>query len=103
MADIREYKPETNSISSGQVLQEPYPNDKARLVVREMAEALSLDLVGKKKVTDQIVLTIGYDIENVGKTDKKYKGEITVDRYGRKTPKHAHGTGNIGRYTASTK
>ena len=103
MADIKAYKPETNSISSGQVLQEPYPNDKARLVVREMAEALSLDLVGKKKVTDQIVLTIGYDIENVGKTDKKYKGEITVDRYGRKTPKHAHGTGNIGRYTASTK
>ncbi len=103
MADIRAYKPETNSISSGQVLQEPYPNDKARLVVREMAEALSLDLVGKKKVTDQIVLTIGYDIENVDKTDKKYKGEITLDRYGRKTPKHAHGTGNIGRYTASTK
>ena len=73
--------------------------------MREMAEGLSLDLLDKKKVTDQIVLTLGYDAENL-KTEEKakqHKGEIALDRYGRKTQKHAHGTENIGRYTSSTK
>lgn len=105
MEDIRAYKPATNSISSGQVLQEPYPNEKAKLIVKEMAEALALDLVQKRKVTDQIVLTLGYDIENLTKPEvaRQYKGEVTLDRYGRKTPKHAHGTRNIDRYTSSTR
>lgn len=103
--DIKAYKPQSNSLSSGQVLHVPYEFDKARLVVREMIDLLTLDLVDKCLVTDQIVLTVGYDIENI--TDSKrramYKGEITVDAYGRKIPKHAHGTANIGRHTASTK
>lgn len=105
MEHIRQYKPEANSISSGQVLQEPYTNEKARIIVREMAEGLSLELLDKKKVTDQIVLTLGYDVENLMNEERarQYKGEITLDRYGRKTPKHAHGTENIGRYTSSTK
>lgn len=105
IADIKAYKPETNSVSSGQVLQCPYSFDKTRLVVREMAELLVLDLVGKGLVTDQIVLTIGYDVENL--TDpgrrKKYHGEITVDHYGREIPKHAHGTANLGKHSSSTK
>lgn len=105
MEYIRQYKPATNSISSGQVLQEPYPNEKAKIIVREMAEGLSLDLLDKKKVTDQIVLTLGYDAANLSTVEKveNYKGEIKIDSYGRKIPKHAHGTENIGRYTSSTK
>ena len=98
IADIKAYKPEAKSIGSGQVLQEPYPFEKARLVADEMADALALDLVGKNLVTDQIVMTIGYDIAN-----KDYKGEITVDRYGRKIPKHAHGTQNLKMQTSSEK
>ena len=98
IADIKAYKPEAKSISSGQVLQEPYPFEKARLVADEMADALALDLVSKNLVTDQIVMTIGYDIAN-----KDYKGEITVDRYGRKIPKHAHGTQNLKMQTSSEK
>lgn len=100
MEDIKNCKPETNSISSGQVLQEPYPNDRAGIIVREMAESVSFDLLDKRKVTDQIVLTLGYDVENIS---KGYSGEVTLDRYGRKIPKHAHGTGNIGSYTSSSK
>lgn len=105
MQEIKAYKPSTNSVSSGQVLQCPYDFDKTRLVVREMTERLVLDLVGKELVTDQIVLTIGYDIENLMKTDraKQYKGEVTIDRYGRKTPKHAHGTANLERQTSSAR
>lgn len=98
IADIKAYKPEAKSIGSGQVLQEPYPFEKARLVADEMADALALDLVSKNLVTDQIVMTIGYDIAN-----KDYKGEITVDRYGRKIPKHAHGTQNLKMQTSSEK
>ncbi len=105
IADIKAYKPTTNSLSTGQVLQTPYTCEKAKLIVREMTELLVLDLVEKAFVTDQIVLTIGYDIENL--TDKsiseKYNGEVTVDRYGRKIPKHAHGTGNLKDFTSSTK
>lgn len=104
ISEIKAYKPAANSISSGQVLQSPYSFEKARLVVREMADQLSLDLVEKGLVTDQLVLTIGYDIDNLTnpETAKKYKGDITVDRYGRKIPKHAHGTTNLARKTSST-
>lgn len=103
MADIKSYKPETNSIVSGQVLKCPYMADRARIVVREMAEMMALDLVEKRLVTDQIVLTVGYDMENLsGSKMRDYKGEITTDRYGRKIPKHAHGTGNIGEHTSSS-
>jgi DNA polymerase V len=102
--EIKEYKPSENSISSGQVLQCPYEFDKARLVVREMTDLLVLDLVDKGLVTDQMVLTIGYDIENL--TDptrrKLYKGAITTDHYGRQIPKHAHGSINLERQTSST-
>jgi DNA polymerase V len=104
IADIKAYKPETNSISSGQVLHVPYTADKAKLIVREMTDALVLDLVEKKLVTDQIVLTVGYDIDNLkGERRAEYTGEIKVDRYGREIPKHAHGTGNLGKHTSSTK
>lgn len=102
---IKEYKPASNSIGSGQVLHCPYDFDKAKLVVREMIDLLVLDLVDKGLVTDQIVLTVGYDIENLidPKRSKSYSGPITVDAYGRKIPKHAHGTANVGRQTASAK
>lgn len=100
--DIKAYKPESKSIGSGQVLQCPYGYDKARLVVREMADQLALDLVDKGLVTNQLVLTVGYDIENL-KEKNSYQGEVTTDRYGRAIPKHAHGTANLEDYTASTK
>lgn len=103
MADIKAYKPSTNSIGSGQVLHCPYTFEKARLIVREMTELLVLDLVDKHLVTDQITLTVGYDIENVSGSGKKYTGETTTDRYGRKIPKHAHGTANLEKQTSSTK
>lgn len=103
--DIKAYKPENSSVVSGQVLQCPYTFDKARLVVREMADMLALDLVGKKLVTNQIVLTVGYDIDNLKDPvlRKKYCGEVSTDRYGRAVPKHAHGTVNLKDYTASAK
>ena len=105
IADIKAYKPESNSIGSGQVLHSPYTSEKAKLVAREMADLLVLDLVDKGLVTNQIVLTVGYDIENLTdpKRSKSYKGEVTTDHYGRKIPKHAHGTGNLGKYTSSTR
>ncbi|MBQ4527158.1 MAG: DNA methylase [Clostridia bacterium] len=104
IADVKAYKPENKSLSSGQVLHCPYDFEKTKLIVREMTELLSLDLVEKKLMTDQIVLTVGYDIENLTNPiiSREYKGEITTDHYGRKIPKHAHGTANLGRYTAST-
>lgn len=102
---IKEYKPESNSISSGQVLHCPYDYEKTKLIVKEMTELLTLDLVKKNLVTNQIVLTVGYDIENLTNPFIKnlYKGEITTDRYGRKIPKHAHGTINLDHKTSSTK
>ncbi len=102
--DIMKYKPENKSWGEGQVLHSPYDFEGAKLIVREMLELLSLKLVSQKLVTDQIVLTIGYDIENLTDSERssKYTGEITTDFYGRKVPKHAHGTANIGRYTSST-
>ena len=103
MADIKAYKPESSSVGSGQVLQCPYPFEKARLAVHEMADLLSLDLVDKGLAADQIVLTVGYDMENLKNGNRSYSGETTTDRYGRKIPKHAHGTANLDRYTSSSR
>ena len=102
IADAKAYKPENKSIVSGQVLQCPYDFQKARLVVREMADALALDLVDKGLVTNQLVLTVGYDRENLDNPSRaaQYKGPVTADRYGRKIPKHAVGTENFP-YTSS--
>ena len=105
IAHIKSYKPSSNSLSSGQVLQCPYDFRKGRLIVQEMTDFLVLDLVDKGLVTDQIVLTVGYDIENLTNPyiRDRYAGEVTTDFYGRQVPKHAHGTANLGGYTSSTK
>ena len=105
IALIKAYKPAVNSVSSGQVLHCPYDFEMGKLIVREMTDLLVLDLVEKRLVTDQLVLTVGYDIENLINPEikKKYKGEVTTDSYGRKVPKHAHGTVNLHRQTSSTK
>ena len=102
---VKAYKPSSNSICSGQVLHCPYDYEKTKLIVKEMTELLTLDLVKKRLVTNQIVLDIGYDVENLKNAVifNSYKGEIAEDRYGRKIPKHAHGTKNIDHYTSSTK
>ncbi|MBQ1954856.1 MAG: DNA methylase [Clostridia bacterium] len=105
IADIRSYRPESTGISSGQVLTRPYTFDETRIIVREMTENLVLGLVEKGLVTDQIVLHIGYDIENLSpfENDNSYSGEVVTDRYGRRIPHHAHGTVNTPRHTSSTK
>ena len=102
---IKAYRPSTNSLGSGQVLHQPYTAEKAKLVLREMADLLVLDLVDKGLVTDQIVVTVGYDIENLTDPErsKKYHGAIMKDHYGRQIPKHAHGTANLDGHTSSTK
>ncbi len=102
---VKAYKPENNSFSSGQVLQSAYDVRKARVVVQEMAEAVALNLVSKRMLTDQIVLTVGYDIESLTNPAirEQYHGEVTTDFYGRKVPKSAHGSENIGRQTSSTR
>ena len=101
MEEIKSYKPSTNSISSGQVLQYPYEFDKARIIVQEMTDLLVLDLVDKGLVTDSLTLTIGYDRCSVD--EGKYKGVVTYDHYGRAVPKSAHGTANLGTTSSSTK
>ena len=103
--NVKEYKPMSNSISSGQVLHCPYNYEDTKLIVKEMTELLTLDLVEKGLVTSQLVLTIGYDIDNLTNPEisKQYKGEVTTDWYGRNVPKHAHGTVNLGHKTSSTK
>ncbi|MCI8538247.1 MAG: DNA methylase [Oscillospiraceae bacterium] len=101
IADIKAYKPQSHSMGGGQVLQYPYTFDKAQLVVREMAERLALDLLAGKMVTDQIVLTVGYDRESLA--GGRYQGPVKADRYGREVPKHAHGSINLGRWTSSYK
>jgi DNA polymerase V len=105
IAAIKAYKPVNNSISSGQVLSSPYDSKKARIIVHEMTDLLVLDLVSKRLVTDQLILTIGYDVSNL--TDpaisKQYRGPVTEDRYGRAVPKHAHGTVNLDRHSSSTR
>lgn len=105
IADIKAYRPRSSSVGSGQVLQCAYPFEKARLAAKEMADLLALDLVEKGLVTNQIVLTVGYDIDNLKDPAlrKKYGGEVKTDRYGRKIPKHAHGTVNLKQYTSSTR
>ena len=105
ISDIKAYKPENNSMGSGQVLHCPYPNEKAKIVLLEMADQLSLDLVEKGFVTDQLVLTIGYDRENLNDTEKKrsYTGKIKIDHYGRAVPQHAQGTISLGKPTSSSK
>lgn len=104
VADVKSYKPASTSLSTGQVLQSPYTFEKARLVAREMIDQLVFDLVDKKLLTDQLVLTVGYDIENLRNKEimSTYKGEICVDHYGRRVPKHAHGTTNLPGKTMSS-
>ncbi len=101
---VKAYRPESNSFSSGQVLQSAYDWKKARVVVKEMADAAALDLVAKRLVTDQLVLTVGYDVESLTNPEirVKYKGPVNTDYYGRKVPKHAHGTANLDRQTSSS-
>lgn len=105
LAEVKSYRPQRKSLVSGQVLQNAYTYEKTRIVVREMMELLALDLVDKGLLTNQIVLTVGYDVENLSDPERRkaYKGEVTVDGYGREVPKHAHGTGNLPFSTASTK
>ena len=105
MADIKAYRPETKSVGSGQVLTCPYPFSKARMVAWEMADQLALELVSQHLVTDQLTLTVGYDIDNLRDAGrrKQYHGGIKTDRYGRQIPKHAHGTANMEEHTASSK
>ena len=102
---IKAYKPSTNSLGSGQVLHCPYEAEKAKLVLREMADLLVLDLVDKGLVTDQIVITVGYDIENLTDPERsrKYHGTVVKDHYGRQIPKQAHGSINLDGHTSSTK
>ena len=119
ISTIKQYKPEVRSISSGQVLQEPYDCEKGRLIIREMTELLVLDLVRKNLVTKQITLNVGYDRESltteqkgsaqkdtvyyVAKTGKRYTGSVISDHYGRTVPKYAHGTSRLEKYTSSTR
>jgi len=105
IADIKAYKPKSNSIGAGQVLPAPYPYEKAKLIVREMTELLVLDLVDKDLVTSAVVLTLGYDRENLKSAGarEQYQGEVTTDFYGRAVPKHAHGTAHVEQPTSSTK
>ena len=105
MEAVKAYRPETNSFSSGQVLQEPYSFKKARVVIREMAEGMALDLVSKRLVTDQLVLTVGYDAECLTRPEirEKYHGEITTNYYGKTVPKHAHGSFNFEKPTSSSR
>lgn len=102
---VKAYHPESRSMSSGQVLQSAYPFGKARIVVQEMADSVALDLVEKGLVTNQIVLTVGYDVENITNPELRssYHGKITTDYFGRQVPHHAHGTANINRYTSSSR
>ena len=101
ISDIKAYEPETNSISSGQVLTEPYPHEKTRLIVQEMSELVALDLVAKKVFTDSFTLTIGYDRSNVD--EGNYSGTISIDRYGRAVPKSAHGSVKLEARTNSSR
>ena len=102
IADIKAYKPMSKSLSSGQVLQCPYTVDGGRLIVREMCDLLVLDMVDKGVATNQITLTVGYDVDSLKNPSKPYLGEVTVDHYGRAVPKHAHGSRNFDRHTSST-
>ena len=103
MKDIKAYRPTSSSLSTGQVLSCPYVYGKAKLVLREMCELFVLDMVEKGVMTDKLVLTVGYDIENLKDDDTFYDGEINIDYYGRRVPKHAHGTVALSGFTSSAK
>ena len=105
MAQIKAYKPASSSLGSGQVLQEPYSFEQAELVLREMADGLALDLAGRGLATDQLVLDVGYDIENLKdpERNRQYKGIVTRDPYGRRIPQKAHGSLNLGGHTSSAR
>ncbi|MDO4475734.1 MAG: DNA methylase [Lachnospiraceae bacterium] len=105
MQEVKAYQPESSSFSSGQVLQEPYSAEKARVVAWEMADAIALNLVEKGLMADQLVLTVGYDRTNLEDPERRrrYKGPVTTDYYGRRVPKHAQGTANLKRHTSSSK
>lgn len=102
IADVKGYRPQVCSLSSGQVLHRAYESAEALLVLREMADALALELVSKALVTDQLVLTVGYDIDNL-KQGSSYQGVVKIDRYGRRVPQHAHGSCNLGCFSSSSK
>lgn len=102
MADIKAYQPESSSVGAGQVLHSPYSFEKAELVVKEMADSLALDLVDRGLVTSQLVLMVGYDVENLSK-GRGYQGDVMVDMYGRRIPKHARGTVHLERKTSSAR
>lgn len=103
MAQVKAYRPESKSISSGQVLQCAYTADKARTVALEMGDSVSYELIEKGLLTNQLVLTVGYDVESLTNQEiaSQYHGSIHTDRYGRKVPTHAHGTINIDAPTSS--
>ena len=101
IADIKSYRPESSSLSSGQVLQEPYEFKKGRVVAMEMADQLALDLVEKHLATDQLVLTVGYDTSSLSDPENGYSGPVRIDHYGRQVPKEAHGSVNLDRHTSS--
>lgn len=105
MQAVKSYRPSSNSLSTGQVLQRPYSHAEARLIVKEMTDNLALDLVDKRLVTDQMVLAIGYDTENLSDplSLQNFPGEIVMDHYGRLMPKHAHGSINLSSITSSAK
>ena len=103
MEEIKKYRPQSSSLSSGQVLGCPYNFTKAKLIVREMTELLALDLVEKRLTTNQLVLTVGYDVESIKNPYINYTGQVTMDYYGRKVPKHAHGTAKLNKSTSSSK
>ena len=102
ISEIKKYRPESNSLSNGQVLKEPYSFDDARIVIQEMADSMALSLVEKKSVTNQIVINVDYDASNINGFSS-YKGNLVYDRYNRKVPKWAHGTFNLDEYTSSSK
>ena len=103
ISQVKAYKPVTNSVGSGQVLTCPTKFETGKLITREMTDMLVLDLVDRGLVTDQLTLTIGYDIENLKDPAIAYTGPIVTDGYGRQIPKHAHGTANLGEFSSSTR
>ena len=105
MQQVKSYRPTTRSTSTGQVLQQPYTYMQARTVIREMADTASLDLVAKRLMTNQMTITIGYDVENLSNPEirAKYHGAIKYDHYGRAVPVHSHGTYNFKCYTSSSR
>lgn len=105
LADIKAYRPQTHSVSSGQVLTCPYPADKARIVVQEMADALALDLVSKHLLTDHVALSVGYDVDSLRDPvlRRAYHGEIVLDGYGRQVPKGVHGSLRLSSATNSSR